>query len=84
MNTLVEQHKKMVESWTAMFNMPNPIEPVNPMKLMTLAFEKAEENKKMFDNYMKYHQAFIDYHEAIKTMAEAMNDNLEIMKSMTK
>jgi hypothetical protein len=54
----------------------NPLEVFNQFK----SFEgKTENAKKINENNLKYHKAFIAYHQALHDMMEAINDNTTLM-----
>lgn len=54
----------------------NPLEVFNQFK----SFDgKTENAKKINENNLKYHKAFIAYHQALHDMMEAINDNTTLM-----
>ena len=76
---------KILEQWKSIMEESNStLNPFNPFDMMKMAFADPEDKKKLFDNYMKYHEAFIAYHQSIKDMAETMNDSMEIIKKIKK
>jgi hypothetical protein len=59
----------------------NPLEVFNQFK----SFEgKAGNTKKINENNLKYHKAFIAYHQAMHDMMEAINDNTALMPTEKK
>ena len=59
----------------------NPLEVFNQFK----SFEgKTENAKKINENNLKYHKAFIAYHQAMHDMMEAINDNTALMSTEKK
>ena len=56
----------------------NPLEVINQFN----GFKGSSENaKKITENNLKYHKAFIAYHQALHDMMEAINDNTTIMST---
>jgi len=55
----------------------------NPLQFTNFKeLEVSKENaKKITDNNLKYHKAFIAYHQALHDMMEAFNDNTKIMSN---
>ena len=59
----------------------NPLEVFNQFK----SFEgKTENAKKINENNLKYHNAFIAYHQAMHDMMEAINDNTALISTEKK
>ncbi len=59
----------------------NPLEVFNQFK----SFEgKTGNAKKINENNLKYHKAFIAYHQAMHDMMEAINDNTALMSTEKK
>ena len=60
---------------------------MNPFEVLDSFLKKANEMsetyKKIHDNNMKYGQAFITMNKAIQEMNEAINENVELIKSLT-
>jgi len=60
----------------------NPFEVFNTF---TKATESTLKNsKEILENNMKYHKAFIAYHEAMKDMMDAVNSNIKIISGEKK
>lgn len=55
----------------------NPFEVFNQFKPL----ENAKNSKKIIENNLKYHKAFIAYHQALSDMMEAINDNKTLMST---
>lgn len=59
----------------------NPLEVFNQFK----SFEgKTANAKKINENNLKYHKAFIAYHQAMHDMMEAINDNTALISNEKK
>ena len=63
------------------FNTFNPLEVFNQFKSFN---GKTENAKKINENNLKYHKAFITYHQAMHDMMEAINDNTTLMSTEKK
>lgn len=63
----------MFEAWTRMM--------MNPLETM---LKVSNDQKRLFENCIKYQNAMVEYHKALREMTEAVNDNLEILKNMSK
>ena len=75
-----ETMSKVFEMTTGVdgFKSMNPIDVINQFK----DFNGGSENtKKITENNLKYHKAFIAYHQALYDMMEAINDNTTLMTS---
>lgn len=51
-------------------------------EFLNKANEMSEAYKKIHANNLKYSLAFIAYNKAIQEMTEAMNENLELIKTL--
>jgi len=76
----MEQFKEMMDMWQRMFNEQKFTNPVDVFNNLTKnVSESMNNNSEIMDNNLKFHKAFIAYHQSMQEMMEAITDNIKII-----
>ncbi len=88
--TLTQVYKDMTEKSVSNVDTNEIVKNIftNPFEVFN-TFTKASEStlknsKEILENNMKYHKAFIAYHEAMKDMMDAVTSNIKIISGEKK